>query len=168
MEIRVARPDDYAAIGELTVDAYSAINPHAMRGDYDEELRDVSRRAKDCVVFVAVDDGEVIGSVTYVPGPGTPMSEFDDADAAGIRMLAVAVRRQGAGAGRALTDACIARARGDGRRKIVLHSTELMKVARAMYERLGFRRAVDRDAWFSDPPFSADEPLHLIAYVLEL
>ncbi|HSB84753.1 MAG TPA: GNAT family N-acetyltransferase [Ilumatobacteraceae bacterium] len=168
MQIRVARPDDYDVIGDLTVDAYSAINPHAMRGDYDEELRDVSSRAKECVVLVAVDRGEVIGSVTYVPGPDTPMSEFDDPDAAGIRMLAVAVRRQGAGAGRALTDACIERARRDGRKRIVLHSTELMTVARAMYERSGFARAIERDAWFSDPPFSEDEPLHLIAYVLEL
>jgi predicted N-acetyltransferase YhbS len=168
MEIRTARPDDYDRIGQLTVDAYRDINPHAMGGDYDQELRDVSARVRDCVVLVAVDDGDVVGSVTYVPGPNTSMSEFDDADAAGIRMLAVAVDRQGAGAGSALTQACLDRARAEGRRKIVLHSTELMKVARAMYERRGFRRAEDRDVWFAEPPFSPDEPLHLIAYVLEL
>lgn len=168
MKIRDARPDDYEQIGQLTVDAYNDINPHAMGGGYDEELRDVARRARDCAVLVAVDDGDVVGAVTYVPGPDTSLSEFDDADAAGIRMLAVAPHRQGAGAGAALTQACLDRARAEGRRKIVLHSTDLMKVARAMYERRGFVRAEDRDVWFAEPPFSADEPLHLIAYVLEL
>jgi predicted N-acetyltransferase YhbS len=168
MDIREARPEDYAAIGNLTVEAYAAISPHAMGGNYDEELRDVAARVKECVVFVAVDGDEVIGSVTYVPGPHTAFSEFDDEDAAGIRMLAVSVARQGAGAGAALTAACIDRARADGRRQIVLHSTDRMTVARAMYERRGFVRTVDRDVIFDGPPFSKEEPLHLLAYVLRL
>lgn len=169
MQIREARPEDFAAIGELTVTAYESINPHAMGGGYDEELRDVAPRVKECVVFVAEDDdGAVIGSVTYVPGPHTTFSEFDDADAAGIRMLAVDVTRQGSGAGRALTEACIARARAEGRGKIVLHSTDRMTVARAMYERRGFVRDIDRDVWFAEPPFDVGEPLHLMAYVLAL
>ena len=169
MEIRAARPEDHEAIGQLTVDAYESVNPHAMKGDYDEELRAVAERTKECVVLVAVDDeGAVLGSVTYVPGPDTAMSEFDDLDAAGIRMLAVAIDRQGSGAGRALTEACIERARAAGRRKIVLHSTESMTVARAMYERRGFGRAPDRDVWVTDPPFLEAEPLHLLAYVLDL
>lgn len=154
MQIREARPEEYAAIGQLTVEAYESINPHAMGGGYDDELRDVAQRVEECAVLVAVDaDGAVVGSVTYVPGPHTSFSEFDDADAAGIRMLAVDVTRQGSGAGRALTDACIDRARAEGRGKIVLHSTDRMTVARAMYERRGFVRAPDRDAVFSDPPF---------------
>jgi predicted N-acetyltransferase YhbS len=169
MEIRVARPDDHDAIGDLTVDAYNGVNPHAMRGDYDAELRDVAARVAECTVFVAIDeDGTVIGSVTYVPGPHTSFSEFTDEDAAGIRMLAVDTARQGRGAGSALTEACIAQARLDGKRRLVLHSTELMRTARAMYARRGFRRDVDRDVWFDQEPFSPDEPFHLMAYVLDL
>jgi predicted N-acetyltransferase YhbS len=169
VQIREAQPGDYAAIGDLTVHAYESINPHAIGGGYDEELRDVASRVKECAVFVAVDDdGVVVGSVTYVPGPHTSFSEFEDADAVGIRMLAVDVARQGSGAGRTLTDACIARARQEGRGKIVLHSTDRMTVARAMYERRGFVRDLDRDVVFTEPPFDRAEPLHLMAYVLAL
>jgi ribosomal protein S18 acetylase RimI-like enzyme len=96
------------------------------------------------------------------------MSEFADPDAAGLRMLAVGPQFQGAGAGRALTEACIARARGEGRRRIVLHSTPVMEVARAMYERLGFVATPGLDLFVTRPPYSDDEPLRLIAYVLEL
>ena len=94
------------------------------------------------------------------------MSEFSDPDAAGIRMLAVEPERQGAGAGRALTLACIERARGDGRHRIVLHSTPVMTVARGMYERLGCVREPARDEWIADPPHY--EPVHLMGYVLHL
>ena len=47
---------------------------------------------------------------------------------------------RGNGAGRALTEACIARARDAGRSYLGLHTTGLMAVARAMYERMGFER----------------------------
>jgi ribosomal protein S18 acetylase RimI-like enzyme len=168
MEIREARPADYEAIGDLTVAAYVAVNPHAMRGDYDRELRDVASRVTDCVVLVAVDGDGVLGSVTYVPGPGTALSEFGDDDAAGMRMLAVDPSRQRSGAGRALTEACIELARNAGRRILVLHTTAPMVVAQAMYERRGFVRAPGRDMWFAEEPFSTAEPLHLIAYELRL
>jgi hypothetical protein len=44
----------------------------------------------------------------------------------------------------------------------------MMKVARGMYERLGFERAPVLDEWVSEEPYTAGEPLHLIAYVLDL
>ena len=170
MEVRLARPEEHEAIGQLTVEAYAALaGDEDVLGDYEHELRDVANRASDCDVLVAVGDHqELLGAVTYVPGPGTALSEFADPDAAGIRMLAVAPDHQGAGVGRALTKACISRARGDGRSKIVLHSTDLMKVARAMYEKLGFVAAPQRDVFFTEPPFTEAQPLHLIAYVLTL
>jgi ribosomal protein S18 acetylase RimI-like enzyme len=169
MKIRVARPDEYDAIGTLTVEAYRDLTGGAALGEYEDELYAVADRAVDCAVLVAVDDDDIVlGAVTYVPGPAAGMSEFADADAAGIRMLAVAPMQQGNGVGRALTEACIARARSDGRHKIVLHSTEVMTVARSMYERLGFVAAPERDVWFTEPPYSVDRPLHLIGYVLNL
>ncbi|MGZ4674669.1 MAG: GNAT family N-acetyltransferase [Ilumatobacteraceae bacterium] len=170
MEVRLARPDDHDAIGQLTVEAYAALaGGEEVLGDYEDELRDVAGRAVECDVLVAVNRHRtLLGAVTYVPGPDTVLSEFSDADAAGIRMLAVAPGHQGSGVGRALTEACIERARRDGRRKIVLHSTELMKVARTMYEKLGFVAEPERDEWVTEPPFSEAQPLHLIGYVLTL
>jgi len=168
MEVRRARPDEYEVIGKITVDAYRDLPGSVALGDYEEELADVARRAVECTVLVGADGDSIVGTVTYVPGPNTAMSEFDDADAAGIRMLAVCPDRQGQGVGKALTDACIELARADGWAKIVLHSTEVMKVARAMYERAGFVAAPDRDVLITQHPHSAESPFRLIAYVLTL
>ncbi|MGO9557727.1 MAG: GNAT family N-acetyltransferase [Acidimicrobiales bacterium] len=169
MDIRVARPDEYGTIGQITVDAYRHLVSGARYGSYEDELRAVAKHAEECVILAAVDESDtVVGSVTYVPRAGTSMSEFADTEAAGIRMLAVAPQSQGSGAGSALTEACIARARSDGRRRIVLHSTSRMEVARAMYERRGFVATPDLDLSVTMPPYSEAEPLRLIAYVLEL
>ena len=162
------RADEYDALGTITVEAYRDLFGGAQLGGYEEELVAVAERAADSVVLVAVDDDDqLLGGVTYVPDPGRAMSEFTDPDAAGIRMLVVRPSSQGAGIGRALTEACMARARSDGRRRIVLHSTPVMTVARAMYERLGFERAPALDEWVTEGPY-ANDPLHLIAYVLTL
>jgi len=169
MEVRRARPDEYDAIGELIVDAYRDLRGGATLGDYEQELRAVADRAAECVVLVGVDEGDVVlGTVTYVPGPDTGMSEFTDRDAAGIRMLAVRPSDQGKGVGKVLTDASISCARRDGYARIILHSTEIMRVARAMYERVGFVAAPDLDILITEPPHSTESPLRLIAYVLTL
>jgi GNAT superfamily N-acetyltransferase len=151
MEVRTARPDEYAALGDLTVAAYEALEPGRL-GTYANELRDVAARADGVEVLVATDSGRVLGGVSYVPGPGSPGAEFDDPDAAGIRMLAVAgdARRRGVGA--ALTQACIDRAVAAGRRQIVLHSTDRMVDAHRLYLRLGFERDPSID-WEPEPDF---------------
>ena len=168
LEIRLGREEEFAAIGALTVAAYERLRDDAPMGDYETQLRDVASRAEDSVVLVAVQGGALLGSVTYVPDAGCAMSEFDDPEGAGIRMLAVDPDLQGRGAGRALTEACIARARSEGRRRVFLHSTGPMLVARGMYERMGFVRRPELDEFYGGPPYSEEQPLHLIAYSLEL
>ena len=64
---------------------------------------------------------------------------------AAFRMLAVDRAVQGRGAGRALVEACIARAKADGKHALVLHTTAWMKTAHRLYGRLGFERDPDRD-----------------------
>lgn len=160
VQIRVARPGDYAALGELTLAAYASVDPSTLEGDYPEELRDVAGRAAGAEVLVAVEvagDGEatgtrgpVLGGVTYVPGPDSPSAEFTEPDAAGIRMLAVAPDARGRGVGEALTRACIDRARTAGRGQILLHSTDRMTVAHRLYQRLGFERDLSLD-WEPEP-----------------
>ena len=141
--VRLARPDEYPALGRLTVEAYAAIDPGVTASAYADELRDVAGRAVGADVLVAVDErsgGEVLGGVTYVPDTSSPSAEFADADAAGIRMLAVAAGARRRGVGEALTLACIERARAAGRGQIVLHSTDRMTAAHRLYRRLGFAR----------------------------
>jgi ribosomal protein S18 acetylase RimI-like enzyme len=145
------RPEEYAGVGELVVDAYAVITPDVdyARDDltaYEDELRDVAGRAAAADVLVAVDgEGTILGSVTYVPDHRSPAAEFDDPDAAGIRMLAVAAAAQRRGVGEALTVACIDRATAAGRTWLVLHSTEWMTAAHRLYGRLGFARDPERD-----------------------
>jgi ribosomal protein S18 acetylase RimI-like enzyme len=165
LTIRAAEPDEFAEAGRITLDAYAALFGDDDLGDYRSELLDVERRARAGVVLVAVDDDALLGTVTYVPGPGTELSEFDDPDGCGIRMLAVDPRHQGRGAGRALTTACIELGRSQGRRRVLLHSTVAMAVARAMYEGMGFVRAPSRDVEIDR---DGEEPFLLVAYEYEL
>ena len=82
--------------------------------------------------------------------------------------LAVDPAGQGTGVGRALVETCIARARAQGRRRVILHSTPVMVKAQSLYKRLGFQAAPELDVWFTGEPYSASEPLHLIAFILSL
>jgi ribosomal protein S18 acetylase RimI-like enzyme len=143
--IREIRPDEYAALGEITVRAYAdLLSPDDT--DYLAELRDVGSRAAAVPVLVAIDDdGRVLGGVAYVPGPGTALSEGERDGEAGIRMLAVDPALTGRGIGRALAVACVDRARADGRSGMTLFTLPNMTIAHRLYESLGFRRDPDRD-----------------------
>jgi ribosomal protein S18 acetylase RimI-like enzyme len=149
IEIRDVRSEEHAALGDVLVAAYD-VYPETDE-DYRAELRDVAGRVGSCRVLVAVEpDGRVVGGATYVPGPGGPYAESERDDEAGIRMLAVAPEAQGRGIGRALTEACMALARANGRRRIVLLTLVSMTPAHRLYEAIGFRRAPDRD-WTPNP-----------------
>jgi GNAT superfamily N-acetyltransferase len=143
MLIRDVLPSEYAAVGELVVDVYRSIIPGL--DEYVDELRNVADRiVSGALVWVADVDGVVAGTVTYVPGTGA-YPEFDDANGAGIRMLAVLPALQGRGIGDALVRACIDRARADGRSRVYLDTTQWMETAQRLYRRLGFARAPELD-----------------------
>lgn len=161
MEIRQVRTDEHEALGRLTVSAYEQLVGGEELGDYAKTLADVDDRAGRAVVLVAVDGEELLGGVTYVPGPDNPYAEGLEPAEVGIRMLAVSATAQGRGVGRALTSECLARARRDGARRVMLHSTPWMTVAHHLYESLGFRRTPDRDRW-------GEPRVELLAFVLDL
>jgi ribosomal protein S18 acetylase RimI-like enzyme len=161
LTIRPVRPAEYEALGELTVAAYRSVPDHGSTSrTYEETLRNVAARARDAAVLVAVDGGgALLGGVTYVPGPG-PLAELELDGDAGIRMLAVSPAAHRRGIGRRLVEACIDRARADGRRRIVLHTDPAMTAAQALYGGLGFVRAPGLDGLV--PAVS------LMAYTLDL
>jgi ribosomal protein S18 acetylase RimI-like enzyme len=165
--VREVSPEEFDAVAALTVAAYEVLFGDEGLGDYRDELADVATRASAGTVLVSTRQEKVIGAVTYVSGPGTPISEFDDPDACGIRMLAVAPDHQGHGAGRALVEACVALGRADGRRRVTLHSTRQMITARAMYERMGFVRTEALDVVVEEVVDDGG-PFRLLAYQLEL
>ncbi len=144
--VRLARAEEYERVSRLTVDAYIRVPGIAEDEEYLDELGDVEGRAAVVPVLVAEDTaiGEILGAVAYIPGPG-PLSETEKDGEAGFRMLAVDPAFQGRGAGRALVEACIARARADERDRLTLLTLPTMTSAHRLYESLGFRRAPDRD-----------------------
>jgi GNAT superfamily N-acetyltransferase len=146
--IREAEPGDFEAIGDIAVAAYATIDPDL--GSYEARLRDVGARSLQATVLVAVADGRVAGTATYVGDPASPLGESDDPDDAGLRMLAVSPNAMGRGIGTALVEEAIDRARADGRRRLVLLSRPTMKAAHAIYARLGFERAPELDETWDD------------------
>jgi ribosomal protein S18 acetylase RimI-like enzyme len=146
--VRPARPEDMEAASGVNRAAYAeygaVLSPERI-AHYLDSAGDVRSRLDVAELLVAVLDGEVVGSVTYyAPGPRAEAQGWP-ADWAGLRLLAVAPVARGLGIGRAIMEASVERARADGATALALHTTEMMEVARAMYERMGFIRVPERD-----------------------
>lgn len=163
LEVREVGDDEAEAAGELVVAAYAALSdgPDAEEHGYADELRAVGDRSRQAVVLVAVDDGRLVGCVTFVPDSASPLAEDLRLGEAGVRMLAVDPAWQRRGVGRALVSACIERARAAGRDTLFLHSGEWMPAAHRLYESMGFRRVPGRD-WLPVPG------IPLLAFALDL
>ena len=162
MDIRLATPGDYDAVGRATVAAYAPyLDEGSEGGDYVEHLRDAARRAREAELWVAVDDeGRVLGSVTSCP-EGSPWRELSRPGEGEFRMLAVDPAAQGRGVGGALVSHVVEGFRSVGASGVVLCSMSTMSSAHRVYERVGFARAPELD-WSPVPD------VELIAYRLDL
>jgi ribosomal protein S18 acetylase RimI-like enzyme len=144
-EVRPARPADHAAIAALTVAAYDVDGFLDGDEDYAAELSDIADRASRATLLVAADpDGTVLGAVTFCRPP-SPYVEVAGPGEAEFRMLAVDPATRGRGVGAALVQACLDLARQHGDHAMVLSTLPQMHTAHRLYERLGFRRAPERD-----------------------
>jgi GNAT superfamily N-acetyltransferase len=158
IDIRAALPEEYDAVGELTVDAYS--HDGYVRGDYAMTLRAAADRAAKAELWVAADSSGLLGTVTYCP-VGSVYREIGLDDDGEFRMLGVAGRARGLGIGTALTERCIERTRELGLHRLVMSSATYMTTAHRIYERLGFVRIPDRD-------WSPIAGVDLFAFALDL
>ena len=154
VQIREATPDEYEAVGQLTVAAYSEF-AERLSDDwwrhYRGDLAQVAERAARGAILVAIEAGEMAGAVSYYRGRIDASDDESNplvpAGAAHIRALAVDPRWRGKGIGRRLTEACIERARAEGAPAIGLHTTFLMEVAKRMYEAMGFVQVAEHADW---------------------
>ena len=79
--VRLARPEEYAEAGRVTVEGYAAdelLSGHGEAADtgYEVRLRDAAQRARESELLVAVDDsGRLLGTVTWCPA-GSPWREL--------------------------------------------------------------------------------------------
>ncbi|MGW1676652.1 GNAT family N-acetyltransferase [Saccharopolyspora sp. NPDC002376] len=158
--IRVARPADYEAIGEIAVRAYTEAGSLPKDVDYASVLRDAADRAERAELLIALDGDQPLGTVTVVQ-PGTAYAEISQSGELEFRMLAVVPEAMGNGVGRALVQAVIDRAREHDSKRVVLCVKDTSKPARRLYESFGFERCPDRD-WTPAPT------VNLLAYALNL
>lgn len=151
MILRRAQPDDYAAVGELTVAAYVADGFLAADDGYADELRAAAHRGAETELMVAADHDTqaLLGTVTFCLS-GSTYAEISRPGEAEFRMLAVDPAARGRGVGHALARWCVDRAREQGCTALVLSSLDRMGTAHRLYQRMGFRRLPERD-WRPDP-----------------
>jgi GNAT superfamily N-acetyltransferase len=157
--IRAARSDELDIVASLTVDAYAEyaarMAPDAW-SPFARDIANVGAQIGDGQLLVAERGGKIVGSVTlFRQWRGAQQ------DAATIRLLAVPPQHRSAGIGRALMEHCIALAREDGKRRVVLTVTQEMERVRDLTERLGFERAPELD-------YDAAPGVRLEGYALRL
>ncbi|SHG22494.1 GNAT family N-acetyltransferase [Flagellimonas flava] len=152
--IRNAYPSEFNAIGKLMVQVYGGLEgfPKAdEQPDYYQKLADIGSFTQnpDAELLVATSNsGSLLGGVLYFGdmkfygSGGTAPSEKN---ASGFRLLAVDPSTRGLGIGKALSIACINKAKKKGHPQVIIHSTAYMKPAIRMYKGLGFVRSKDLD-----------------------
>jgi ribosomal protein S18 acetylase RimI-like enzyme len=142
--VRAARDDELDEVGALTVAAYRGDGLLATDTGYADRLADARSRAREAELYVAEEDGTLLGSVTFC-APGTPYAELACDDEGEFRMLSVAPAARGRGVAEALVRHCLTRSRELGHSAVVLCSMREMTTAHRLYARLGFQRLPERD-----------------------
>lgn len=97
------------------------------------------------VLFVAVGPAEDVMGTVLLLHPESPLKQLAQAGEREFRMLGVSEGTRGWGIGAKLVEACLERAFTEGAKAVVLWTQPRMRSAQRLYERLGFRRAPERD-----------------------
>lgn len=147
--VRDARDDERDAVRDLTLrayDEYAQVMAPAAWAGLEGAVRAALASDARAHRIVAERDGALVGSVMLYPPAA---AAYGDLTAAArwpeLRLLAIAPEARGLGIGERLVRECIARARRDGAEAIGLHTSESMRGAMRLYERMGFVRAPETD-----------------------
>jgi ribosomal protein S18 acetylase RimI-like enzyme len=138
LTIRDFRAADAAQVDRIAVAAFSQYQ--ADFSDWPEMSAGLARMSAlqgNGEIIVSATGRTILGAVAYV-APGCPKAAHFDQAWPIIRMLVVDPACRGRGAGRALTEECIVRAKRDKSPVIALHTSPIMTVALPMYLRTGF------------------------------
>lgn len=148
--VRNAFKNEFQEIGKLMVDVYTLIEGFPKQTDkpeYYEMLANVEKFTKypktEILVAVSLSDkiaGAVVyfGDMLHYNSPGIATKE---PTAAGFRLLAVDGAFRGKGIGKLLASKCIEKAKNEGAKQVIIHTTKAMQTAWKMYEHLGFSRS---------------------------
>ncbi|MBV8073902.1 MAG: GNAT family N-acetyltransferase [Candidatus Eremiobacteraeota bacterium] len=143
IEIREARPEEYATLGRIWGDAL--VNEGYFPPDFIEWLQDARARALEGTVFTAVyDKTTILGGVMISTWP-TPVNRVTNPEEAEVRILGIVPSARGSRIGYRLMQEAIALAWECRKSAVVLWTDVNMLDARHLYERLGFFRTPERD-----------------------
>ena len=151
--IRNARPTEFKSIGELMVRVYSQVEGFPKQEEQPEyyellfNIGDFTNKA-GTELLVAIEDDHIIGGVVYFTDMqyyGSGGSATREKNAAGFRLLAVDANSCGKGIGKLLTLECIRKTKEKHLAQLIIHTTQHMRNAWEMYERMGFKRSKDLD-----------------------
>lgn len=147
IEIREARPDEYAQAGAVTAGAYREfLHPDSDWADYLEEIAEIGERATRTTILIAVEDHRVLGSLTLeLEGRVSVELGRDrlEPGEAHVRMLGVDPGARRRGVARRLMADAETRALAAGKTRMTLHTAPPMVAAQRFYEGLGFERRAD-------------------------
>ena len=162
--VRDAGVEDLDQVSLLIRDAYQEyqanFSPEVWER-YARDIMDVRSRLDTSELIVAENSGRLVGAVTFYPNTSPSDQGGWPAGWTGIRLLAVHPDARGMGIGRVLMDECLRRSRLRSATALGLHTTELMGIARGMYERMGFVRVPEYD-------FQAGSEVVVLGYRLDL
>ncbi len=149
MRIRQASERDDVEVGELLVRAfeetYRRKMPEVVMSDARRaELRKVAEKRAVAKVWVAEDDGRVVGTVSVFPSGVRGSEAFVDGGF-DLRHLAVAESHRKTQASRLLLDTAEAWAREAGAKAICLHVRRGVRGVAQLYEARGYRRRPEGD-----------------------
>lgn len=157
--IRNAQPSEFEETGQLMVEVYSELKGFPKQTDFPEyydlllHIGKLTEKPEVTLLVALSPEEEVSGAVVYFGD----MSQYgskgiapNESNAAGIRFLAVSNSARGQGIGKALTLACIQKAKESGLEQVILHTTHTMMTAWKMYEGMGFQRAEELDFFQGD------------------
>ena len=139
LTIRDLEIQDAAAVNAVALEAFEQFKDHYSEWPtFRAKIADTASLANAGELIVALIGNRLVGAVTYV-GPGRPKASFFRPEWPAMRMLVVSTSARGHGAGRALAEECLTRARRDGAALFALHTSPIMSVALPMYLRMGFQ-----------------------------
>ncbi|AIY03727.1 MULTISPECIES: GNAT family N-acetyltransferase [Arthrobacter] len=144
--VRTITAADYDAVSRITADAYLGAGYFdSAEYPYMQKIMRVGERAAVAPVIVAERDGVVIGSATLAVF-GDEWADIALPDELEFRLLVVDPAVQRSGAGRKMVEWILAHARSlEGINAVSLTTGDDWHGAHALYRKLGFTRAPERD-----------------------
>lgn len=144
--VRPIAEEDYDTVARITADAYLGAGYFdSAEYSYMRKIMQVGQRAAVAPMIVAERDGVVIGSATLAVY-GDEWADIALEDELEFRLLVVDPAVQRSGAGRAMVQWILAHAQElEGIRAVSLTTGDDWHGAHALYQKLGFSRAPERD-----------------------